>query len=269
MVKIIAAFDFFMKDRQMIKQKIQTFFLTALPFGTSVSFVRCFMKDSTNAAVLSLLTAGLVMISLCVLFPKTRKNILEKAVKAQPLAAVVFTASFVLSFLPYSTVWVQLFVVLATDTVCLCMTAEKSSVHSRKSFGAVFCCGALFGTGTAFLGRSCLIYFCFVVLSFLCRPEKGERTIQDVWKDVAFPVFVLLGSFILFIAANHTGPLPSVIAESAVMLMIGGLLMTPCSSLRLTLMTVVLMLFGSYVFSTQNAWSAFNRRLPVQIERSL
>ena len=92
---------------------------------------------------------------------------------------------------------------------------------------------------------------------------------QDVWKDVAFPLFVLVSAFVLFIAANHNGSFPPVIAESAVMLMIGGLLTIPSSSLRLTLMTIVLMLFGSYVFSAQNANSVFNRKPVVQIERPL
>ena len=149
------------------------------------------------------------------------------------------------------------------------MAFEKKFFFGVKTFFTLFCLGALSGAGVALSGRSGLIYVCFVVSSLLCRPKMNERTVQDVWKDVAFPLFVLIGSFVSFIAANHGGACPPVVAESVVMLMIGGLLTMPASSLRLTLMTVVMMLFGSYVFSAQNADSVFNRKPIVQIERAL
>ena len=253
----------------MIKQKFLTFLLALLPFGTSVSFIRYFTGAQSDIRILAILAAGMISGLLLFFFPKAQKKVLETAVKFQPLAAVVFTASFVLSFLPYSMSRIQLVSVCILNMVCLSMAFEKQSLFKNATFSALFYAGALSGVGIAFLGRSGLVYICFVVLSLLCRPKTGERTVREIWLDIAFPLFVLIGSFILFIAANHGGACPSVVSESIVMLMIGGLLTTPSSSLRLTLMTVVLMIFGSYVFSTQNAESVFNRKPPVQIERFL
>ncbi|MBR4126730.1 MAG: hypothetical protein IKR09_04050 [Alphaproteobacteria bacterium] len=251
----------------MFKQKIRAFLLAFLSFGMSVSFIRHFgTAELWEKAVLAV---EIVLLSAAACSVKARKDVLETAVKLQPLAAVVFTASFILSFLTSSTTGAQLFAVLALNAVCLCMAFENLKTLSRRSFAGLFCMGAAAGTGVAFSAHVGLVYTGFVLFSLLCRPKTQERTVQDVWKDIAFPLFVLLGAFILFIAANHNGSFPSVIAESIVMLMVGGLLMTPCSSLRLTLMTIVLMLFGSYVFSAQNAQSVFNRKPLVQIERSL
>lgn len=251
----------------MTKQKIQALLLAILPFGTGVSFFRCFVKNNENIGAAVVLIAGFLFVLSVGFFPKTRKNVLETVVKLQPPAAVVFTATFVLSFLPYSMRWPQLFSVLVLNTVCLCMMFEKQPLFTRRGFFGLLCGGALIGTGIAFSGHTGLIYIGFVVLSLLCRPKEGGKTAHELWKDIAFPLFVLIGSFLLFIAANHGGSVSPVITQSIVMLMTGGLLMMPSSSLRLALMTLVLMIFGSYVFSTQNAESVFNRKPPVQMER--
>ena len=243
--------------------------LMTLPFGTSVSFIRCFVKNNASIWAGFLLLTGIVSVLIAGFFPKVRKNVLEAAVKMQPLAAVVFTASFVLSFLPYSMMWPQLFSVLVLNTVCLSMAFEKISVFKRGLFFGLLCEAALIGLCPIFFRQSGFIYIGFVLLSLSCRPKANDKTVQDIWKDIAFPLFVLVGSFVLFIAANHGEALPAVVAQSFVMLMTGGLLMLPSSSLRLTLMTIVMMIFGSYVFSAQNADSVFNHadQSLVQIER--
>ncbi|MBO4520601.1 MAG: hypothetical protein J5787_05290 [Alphaproteobacteria bacterium] len=243
----------------MTKQKILTFFLMVLPFGTGVSFMRCFMKNNASAWAGFLLAAGIVSVLVAGFFPKTRKSVLETAVKLQPLAAVVFTASFVLSFLPYSMMWPQLFSVLVLNTVCLCMAFDKMSGSKRSLLFGLLGSAVLIGACPVFFGQTGIVYIGFVLLSLLCRPVAAKKNVREIWKDIAFPLFVLVGSFVLFIAANHGEALPVVIAQSVVMLMIGGLLALPSSSLRLTLMTIVLMIFGSYVFSAQNAESVFNR----------
>ena len=248
----------------MLKQTIRPALAAFLTFGTGVSFLRCFAD--VHAGVWA---AEIVALSAAACFAKTRKAVLESAVKLQPLAAVVFTASFLLSFLPCSMMAPQLFAVSVLNAVCLCMAFENPDNLSLKAFAGALCVGGAAGAGCAFSGHVGLIYILFAVSSLAFRPKTRERTVHDVWKDVAFPLFVLTGAFVLFVAANHNGAFPSVVAESVVMLMTGGLLMTPCSSLRLTLLTVVMMIFGSYVFSAQNAQSVFNRKPPVQIERSL
>lgn len=253
----------------MIKQKVQTFLLSFLAFGTNISFIRYCLKGGGSFPVVSVSAAGCALIVLSCFFAKARKTVSATAVRAQPLAAVVFTAAFVLSFLPYSMAWGNLFTVLVLNAVCFAMAFETPAATGKRAFAALFCSGALAGAGAAFSSRIGLVYVCFAVLSFLCRPKEGARTAQDVWKDVAFPLFVLIGSFLLFIAAHRGGAFPSVIAESIVMLMTGGLLMVPSSSLRLTLMTVVMMIFGSYVFSVQNQASVFNHsgKASVRAER--
>ena len=260
---------FYERKKRMIKQKILTLFWSFLPFGTGMTFWLGFGKKTTGFLSGTIIALHLLAILICGFFPKIRKDILEKAIKLQPLAAVVFTASFVLSFLPYSMMWLQLFAVLVLNTVCLCMAFENLETFGLKMFFGFLGAGALIGMGIGLSGRTGLLYLCFVMLSLLCRPKGAERTAQDIWKDVAFPLFVLVGAFVLFIAANHGGAFPELIAQSAVMLMTGGLLMTSASSLRLTLMTIVMMVFGSYVFSTQNPDSVFNRsgKPLTQIER--
>ncbi|MBR1778254.1 MAG: hypothetical protein IJ752_06700 [Alphaproteobacteria bacterium] len=252
----------------MTKQKIQTLFLSALPFGTSVSFWLCFSEKTGNMLSAAILVLGGFLTVVCSFLFKLHRGVLEAAVKMQPLAAVVFTASFILSFLPYSMMWPQLFAVLVLNAVCLSMAFENLNKFSRGLFFSLICIGGLTGIGCALLVRGSFVYICFIVLSLLFRPEQNRKTAQDVWKDIAFPLFVLVGSFLLFIAANHNAAFPSVIAESVVMLMTGALLMTSSSSLRLTLMTIVMMIFGSYVFSAQNAESVFNRsvRGAVQVQ---
>ena len=248
----------------MLRQTIRPALAAFLTFGTGVSFLRCFAD--AHAGVWA---AEIVLITAAACFAKARKAVLESAVKLQPLAAVVFTASFLLSFLPCPMTVPQLFAVSVLNAVCLCMAFENPDKLSLKALAGALCAGGAAGAGCAFSGHVGLVYIGFVLLSFLRRPETRERTVHDVWKDIAFPLFVLTGAFVLFVAANHNGSFPSVVAESVVMLMTGGLLMTPCSSLRLTLLTVVMMIFGSYVFSAQNAQSVFNRKPPVQFERAL
>ena len=155
--------------------------------------------------------------------------------------------------------WPQLFSVFILTVTGLCSVFEKEKNIGRKQFFVLFFVGAVAGCGIFLLSRIGFVYTGLVVLSLLCHPFGSEKTIHDIWKDIAFPLFVLVVSFIVFIAANHNTDFPSVIAESLVMLMIGGLLMSSSGSLRLTLMTVVMMVFGSYVFSVQNEASVFNR----------
>ena len=149
------------------------------------------------------------------------------------------------------------------------MAFEKTTVFQRWVFLGLLCGAALIGICPIFFRQSGFVYIAFVLLSLLCRPKANDKTVQEIWKDIAFPLVVRVGSCVLFLAANHGETLPVVIAQSVVMLMIGGLLGLPSSSLRLTLMTAVLMIFGSYVFSAQNADSVFNHadQSLTQIER--
>lgn len=242
----------------MIKQKVALFLQSAFPFGLSVSFARCFIRPEQTSALI-LLIAGLFLILLATPFPKIRKRFMERCVRLQPLAAVVFAASIILAFVPYPKVWPMLFVTLILDAVCLCMVFEAADRFDKKAFLVLTSAGSLAGMVSAFAGRAVFLYMLFVLLSLSSRPEPQPKTAQDVWKDIAFPLFVLIGSFIVFIAANHGGAFSLVAAQSIVMLMTGGLLMTSSSALRLTLMTVVMIIFGSYVFSAGNSESVFNR----------
>lgn len=260
-----------MKEKSMIKQKIQILLLTVLSFGTSCSFLKCFWNNDASVWAVIILGASAVFVLFSPIYPKIRKKVLDFSVKTHPLAAVVFTASFVLSFLKYSMVWAQLFSVFVLSLTSLCMAFEKLQTVNKKSFYWLVLLGALGGGCVLLADRISFVYTGLIVLSLLCRPFVSKKTIQDVWKDVAFPLFVLIFSFIVFVSANHNTDFPSVIAESVVMLMIGGLLMASSSALNLTLMSVVMMVFGSYVFSVQNADSVFNRKaketVSVQQER--
>ena len=254
-----------------MKRSILLFLQTAIPFGLGVSFIRCFTRNGTHTSAQVLLITGIVLILLSCPFSKVRKNVMDRFVKLQPLAAVVFAASIILSFMSYQKVWLQLFVTLVLNAVCLFTVFEKKNLFERKTFFLLTSFGALAGMGTAFAGRAVFLYVLFALSALLCRPGTNGKTAQDIWKDIAFPLFVLICSFVWFVSANHGGSVSAIIAQSVVMLMTGGLLMTSRSALRLTLMTIVMIVFGSYVFSAQNTNSVFNRpsRTSVRIQAPL
>lgn len=261
-----------MKEIIMIKQKIQTFLLIFIAFGLSGSFTACFFEKQQWPAV-AVLAAGLAGAAVCACFSAVRKNILESVLKIQPLAAVVFAASFILSFQPCQMLPAQLFAVLILNTVCICAAFERQkSFNKNISFAFVVLTAAAVGATPAFVMPSRALYTGFVLAALCCRPSSPDRTPQDIWQDIAFPMFVLVCSFLLFIAASHLDGFSVPVAESAVMVMTGALLISSRESgLRLMLMTAVVIVFGSYVFSARNSDSVFNRTGRIQnvIERSV
>ena len=256
----------------MIKRKIQTFFLTAIPFGASFSFFQVFSKQEEFFVSLMPLF-GAILVCLCAFFPKIHKDLLVSSLKAQPLAAVVFTSSFILSFLSDFMITVQLFAVLIFNTICICMAYDRRK-DFRKTFSFWICFSAaiLFGSVLSLCLPSSVSYLLFVLASLACRPFEKDRSPQEIWKDVAFPLFVLVCSFLLFIAASHAENFSVQIGQSVVMVMVGSLLVTAGSSgIRLMLMSAVMVIFGCYVFSIQNPNSVFNGsgHGQVQIQRTM
>lgn len=256
----------------MSGQKIQAFFLMFIPFGLSVSFSVCFFEKQ-QWLLFAVLTAGLAGAVVCAGFSKIRRNILEPALKAQPLAAVVFAASYILSFQPCQMLPAQLFAVLILNTACICAAFERrNGFRTNASFYFAVSAAAAAGGTAAFVMPSRLVYAGFVLAALCCRPAAAGRTPQDIWQDIAFPMFVLVCSFLLFIAASHWDGFSVSLAESAVMVMTGALLISSRESgVRLMLMTAVIIVFGSYVFSARNSDSVFNRTGKIQsvIERSV
>lgn len=262
---------FFWKEK-MITRKIQTFFLTAIPFGTSVSFFYAFSKQE-DLSVSLMPVFAVFLVCLGAFFPKIHKDLLTASLKAQPLAAVIFTSSFILSFLSDLMILIQLFAVLILNTVCVCMAYERKKEFKKKSFfGICFLSAAVFGSLSAVCLPSSVSYLPFVLASLACRPFKEGRTPQDLWKDIAFPLFVLVCSFLLFVAASHAENFSFQIGQYIVMIMVGGLLISAgTSGMRLMLMSAVLIVFGCYVFSAQNPQSLFNGsgRGQVKIQRTI
>lgn len=261
-----------MKEIIMIKQKIQTFLLIFIPFGLSGSFTACFFEKQQWPAF-AVLAAGLAGAAVCACFSEIRKTVFEAVLKVQPLAAVVFAASFILSFQPCRMLPAQLFAVLILNAVCVCAAFERQkSFNNKISFALAVFTAAAAGGALAFALSSRAVYTGFVLAALCCRPASPDRTPQDIWQDIAFPMFVLVCSFLLFIAASHLDGFAVSTAEAAVMVMTGALLISSRESgLRLMLMTAVVIVFGSYVFSARNSDSVFNRtgRIQSVVERSV
>ena len=256
----------------MIKQKFQTFLLTCIPFGLSVSFSTCFLKKE-NWIDLLLLFVAMIAIIICADLPKVRKKMLPLALNMQPLAAVLFASSVILSFFPCRMAEIQLIIAVILNAVCLCLVFERQNFfHKKISFVCVVLAAALSGGITVFLAPFRLISLVFVLAALLCRPASENITAQDIWKDLAFPVFVLVGAFLVFISASHMDAFSLPVAQAAVMVMTGALLIS-CrgSGLRLMLMTLVMIVFGSYVFSVRSPDSFFYKttRVPVKIEKKI
>ncbi len=219
------------------------------------------------------LGGDLIGVLICVFFSKFRKNILETMLNVQPLAAVIFAASFILSFQPCRMMVPQLLTVVILCMICICLAFERQKNFTKTlSFVSVLFVAATIGGIFAFVMPSVSVYVCFVLAALCCRPFETGRTPHDLWQDVAFPMFVLICSFLSFIAASHLDGFSVSIAESAVMVMIGALLISARESgVRLMLMTAVIVVFGCYVFSAKNPASIFNQtgRIQKVVEKSV
>lgn len=253
----------------MIKQKIQALLFSAVAFGTAASFFTCFFKKSAGVPpfVLIFPFVCLCLLAVCAVRPKLNREILQTALKFQAAAAVIFTAVFILSFLPQPLVLLHLFSVVVFGAAALCSAFElKKEIPGREKFPVMPAAGAVLGVCAGIFIRPCLAYPVFMILSLMCRPADPARSVQQKWGDIAFPLSVLIFSFAVFLNASHASAFSQLIAEAAVMLMAGGLITAAASSpVRMTLMTAVMALFGSYVFSAQNADSVFNVKRPAEI----
>lgn len=252
-----------------MKQKIQALLFSAVPFGAAASFFACFSKKSAGIPPFILIfpIVCLCVLAVCAVRPKLNREILQSALKFQAAAAVIFTAVFILSFLPQPLVLLHLFSVVVLGAAALCSAFElKKDIPGRKKFSVLLGAGAVLGVCVGVFARPCLAYPVLMILSLACRPENPARTAQDKWGDIAFPLSVLIFSFAVFINASHATAFSQIIAEAAVMLMAGGLITASASSpVRMTLMTAVMVLFGCYVFSAQNTDSVFNVKHPAEI----
>lgn len=261
-----------MKETKMIRQKIQTFLLVFIPFGLGVSFSACFFEKQPWI-LFAVLGVDLIGSLFCFCVPKMRKGILEALLKIQPSAAVIFAASFILSFHPCRMWAPQMFAVAVLSFICVCLAFERQkSFNKTASFAMVFFTAAVTGCALAFVGNSVSAYVAFVLAALCCRPVEVGRTMQDLWQDIAFPMFVLVCSFLSFVAASHLESFFVSIAEAAVMVMTGALLISSrVSGLRLMLMTAAVLAFGCYVFSGQNPDSLFNQtgRIQKVVEKSV
>lgn len=251
-----------MKEMQMMKQKIQVLLFSAVSFGTAASFFACFFKKAAGIPpfVLIFPTVCLCMLAACAVRPKLNRKILQSVLKFQSAAAVIFAAVFILSFLPQPLILLHLFCVVVLGTAALCSAfGLKKDIPGRKQFSVLLGTGAVAGVCMGVFGRPCLAYPVLMILSLMCRPSDPARSVQEKWGDIAFPLTVLIFSFAVFINASHASAFSQIIAESAVMLMAGGLITASAASpVRMMLMTAVMVLFGSYVFSAQNTDSVFN-----------
>lgn len=235
-----------------------------IPFGLSGSFAARF-AESRNTASLAVLAAGLAGALFCAGFSGVRKTVSAFALKIQPLAAVVFAASFILSFHPRQMIPAQLSAVLILNTVCVCAAFEhQKNFHKKASFALVALIAAAAGALGGLISSGAL-YTGFALAALCCRPAAARRAPQEIWLDIAFPISVLVGSFLLFVGASHLNGFSVSTAESAVMVMTGALpVLSRESGLRLMLMTAAVIVFGSYVFSASNPDSVFNRTGGVQ-----
>ncbi len=258
------SFRIFYERNKMIKQKIQTFFSVFIAFGLNASFAVTFLKEEKVGFII--LAAGLIAGIICLFVSRIRKTVSETALKIQPLAAVVFAASFILSFQPGQMMPAQLFAVLVLTVVCLCQGGEGRKIFKNNMSFVLTVCGAgAFGGAVAFLPYSLLIYPGFVLAALCCRPAQPGRTAQEIWNDIAFPVFMLICSFLVFISASHMDGFSVSLAESAVMVMAGALpVSSRGSGVRLMLMTAVVVVFGCYVFSARNTDSVFSQKNRIQ-----
>ena len=244
-----------------MKLKSEIIFFMFVSSGLTVSFFHCFGTKARLIPPVLLLIAFITTVVVSFFSPDWRKKMFDFSLKMQPLAAVVFCVAFILSFSKVPMVLPMLFVTLVLNTMCLCRCFENKTRLSTSAFYSCCLAGAVLGgTFSCFIPATSGFIF-FVLAGLLCRPCERNRTFEEIWKDIALPLFVLLCSFALFLTTKHSENFPDIIAESIVMVMIGIFLMpSKVSGLRLMLLTVVLMIFGSYVFSLKNPASVFHQQ---------
>ncbi len=250
----------------MIKQKRNAFFLAFIPFGLTTSFVLNFSCPIQEGILIALF----VLFFLMGFSPKLNKKALQAALKLKTFGLMLFLFAFVLSFVCVSMINAFLFSSLVFNTLCLAELFEiKKEIKEKKIFCFFLILGAVLGIALSCLFPFSLGIILFSLSALLVGEDMKKASIEELWIDVALPVFVLIFSFVTFMISNHEDGFPLLIAECVVMVMIGALPMVCArSNLRLMLMAVVLMLFGSYVFSTQNPTSFFNMSAPFSLSSS-
>lgn len=239
----------------MLKQKLKAAFFTAIPFGIAASLTECFFGDNP-VGFLKYMPFLLCVFAFGLAFSKLNKKTAVFMLKFKSLAAGLFTAAFILSYLPQSLLFVHFFVIFVLAGICASFVADIKCPCLYLWSGA----GLVAGTALGMTTSPCNIYPMLVLLALFYGPTQSKKSIQDIWNDIAIPLFVFVLSFGFFILTNYSGSFSQAVAEAAVMLMIGVFLISNvnASALRLTLMTIVLMIFGSYVYSIHNASSIFS-----------
>ena len=217
-------------------------------FGQNASFFEYF----GDAAITAIAGAAAVLSGVAVSASKTKRFAERLVWRLQPAAAVVFAAIYMLTFLPCSVMLPALFSTVVLNA-CV-MTAFVESKGAGVRFWAAVCvCAVAGGTVGSFAPIGCG-FVGFSLLSLLFRPRASEPTAQELWYDIAFPLFVLLCSFVSFMIAGHARDFHPVVAQVAALVMAGALpVCAKSSGVRLALMTLVVIVFGSYVFSVEDA----------------
>lgn len=229
-----------------------------VPSGLTAAFYAGFGEGEKNAFAVLLAAAALSVAAL--LSKKTRRFAERLAWRLQPAAAVVFAAICMLTFLPCSVTAPALFSVAVLNLAAIADFVENRGAGVRFHAAAVVCAAS--GAAAGLLAPAGAGLTAFALSALLFRPRAGEPTAQELWYDVAFPLFVLLCSFVSFMIAGHARDFHPVVAQVAALVMAGALpVCAKSSGVRLALMTAVVIVFGTYVFSAED--TGYSVRAPV------
>lgn len=253
--------------------------LSRLLYWTALAFVPCSLMmgvtayvtmDVSPAPLFWIIPLALYLFSYVLAFSPWNRRVLGIALKMQPAAVILFIIMFLLSFMPQRLIVPHLFVFYIMSQTCLGFLSESRPEPGRLTV-FYFCLaagGALAGVFNGVIAPLIFSdYFEYAVV-FLCAlllqpgPVFKGRSMQDIWRDFAYPLFVFFLSFALFAAAHSSADFEQQTAELLLLAMIGAF-MTAARAypLRYALMGAALVFFGSYVFAPRNPQSFFNARL--------
>ena len=248
-------------------------------YWTALAFAPCSLMmgvttyvttDVSPTPLFWIIPLALYLFSYVLAFSPWNRRVLDLVLKMQPAAAVLFIIMFLLSFMPQRLIVPHLFVFYVMSQTCLGLLSESRPEPGRLTV-FYFCTaigGALAGVFNGLVAPLIFSdYFEYAVVflfALLLRPGsvfKG-RSMQDIWRDFAYPLFVFFLSFALFAVAHSSDDFEQELAELLVLAMVGAFMTaTRAYPLRYALMGAALVFFGSYVFAPRNPHSFFNARL--------
>lgn len=257
-------------ERPPLKRLAYWVLLAFVPSSLMLGVTTHISMDVSPTPLFWIAPLAIYLMTYILAFSRFNKNILSVVLSLQSMAVILFLSLYVLSFVSDRLVIVHLVIFFIMAQVCHSTLAENKPAASQLTlfYLMVAVGGALGGIFNGLLApvifNDYYEYIVVFILALLLRPGKiiSGRSMQEIWRDFAYPLAVFFLAFGLYAMAYKAGTFNKTYEEVAVFLLIGGLL-PPIKNypVRYAMMAIVLVFFGSYVFAPKNIHSVFRSKI--------